>query len=1227
MRAGVHPLALLLLSYAAAAEPAFGERKSADWQSIITGRVFFDADDNGRFGPGDLPLAGARLWLDNSLELVCDGEGRFHLTGAQTGYDALGGHVLKLDEESLPAGMAAKDGSVRTVQLPPLGAATVDFVLEAKASVAQPPPLRLRPLAAGLLAPGAGGVSARLEIVENGGCEVEAFADGHILSKEGKTILEVDLSGPRRTALLVQNCAAQGFFIWALSVHMVRGGGKPATVIAEEPLPLAGCSGFDLVRRRRQALVECRSLSAAGLEFHGRRVGNNSFLLDFPAALAAANFEVAVAGQTFSGAVNWEYSPRLFQGLLAGRSVFTRLQDSSRQVFGSARGRLEFHLDGDSRLLLSLNLDNSLGPAKSATDWFRPAYLGEVQLRYPSAAESYFIFADGAEVIDADPARSRYLLEIERRTSRAGYGHFRTSFREAGAGWLASLHGFFASVDVLEQFSLSDHSLRLEGFFARPQDAVFPGGENFTRAVPARDEFLASGGSLYLLSHNWLVEGSARVAVEVRDAVTGLVLSRRELQAGADYDIDHHSGRLLLRRPLAGEAFFGFLRLGASCGGWTVLVVDYYRLATGTEVEAELFGGALRAASRLGKDVSAGTRLDLAQQGLSSPLYRRWSAGAFIKGGQFSFDAAYARSSGRWNENGFSTDGGLWFERGPEIERQGGEVWQASFSGKFETFRLQAGWRRLLAGYSDSGGQAAADANQGLFNLEVEPWSWLRTSGRLSFNWLEHLPGDNPLASFYQGALDAEFRPWGFLSVTTSSSVEAARGAYGQGQRVLLGGRIDWRAADWLWFFGRYQHTLLRGASGLVEPSLTFGSLGGQISHQKWHLGLEGGWGPELGSLLAADIQKEEQYVAAFSRTGFSPDISGRPVLRMESGQTAGGPGGVKITTSQTIEQGPGRQANGRRLEAGLPLASGWHLNFGFERSELRGQSSGRWLLQPWYYLGLTELSAPTERNIFFGRTVWAGSSFALEASGELRTQQPFAADEISSPDLRQTVLGLAGRWLLAENLEAGGRLLWSESTSEKTTGGRRELARSVEAALGLGWRPQDVPWLWLLARFSAGEEARPEDFTQPAFRSAGWLSATLALEARPWPFFQPLVALAPWARRSQSPGPEGREFFWQHGLLGMLRLGAEIYRGLGAAAEGRAAYSRTPFELIPPTVTGEQTLGWAAEVFYRLEQENLGQLRVSMGYNFSDMPDPLLQNPALGTGQRGLFIRLEGAL
>jgi uncharacterized repeat protein (TIGR01451 family) len=105
----------------------------------------------------------------------------------------------------------------------------------------------------------------------------------------------------------------------------------------------------------------------------------------------------------------------------------------------------------------------------------------------------------------------------------------------------------------------------------------FTGGD--TRERHARVEMQGTGGGVYFLRHELVVEGSERVNLIVRDAVTGGVIARRALARNVDYTMRYAEGRLLMVEPVPAFTDALFMvnhNLGQVNAGHRVFVeVDY----------------------------------------------------------------------------------------------------------------------------------------------------------------------------------------------------------------------------------------------------------------------------------------------------------------------------------------------------------------------------------------------------------------------------------------------------------------------------------------------------------------------------------------------------------------------------------------------------------------------------------------------------------------------------
>ncbi|MGH9900870.1 MAG: SdrD B-like domain-containing protein, partial [Pyrinomonadaceae bacterium] len=77
-------------------------------QQVVVGRVFEDANGNGRFDAGERPVAGVRLYLSNGQSVVTDASGQYNLPSVNDG-----SVVISLDPVTLPRGYALAETGTR----------------------------------------------------------------------------------------------------------------------------------------------------------------------------------------------------------------------------------------------------------------------------------------------------------------------------------------------------------------------------------------------------------------------------------------------------------------------------------------------------------------------------------------------------------------------------------------------------------------------------------------------------------------------------------------------------------------------------------------------------------------------------------------------------------------------------------------------------------------------------------------------------------------------------------------------------------------------------------------------------------------------------------------------------------------------------------------------------------------------------------------------------------
>lgn len=229
-------------------------------------------------------------------------------------------------------------------------------------------------------------------------------------------------------------------------------------------------------------------------------------------------------------------------------------------------GRGAFYLKGKIKgeWLLTAAADTREQPLEDLFSNFAskdPRYL----LRNIDPDAYYPVYGDDSTTVDDAPTQGKFYVRLEKGDSHVMWGNFHT-------GWSGS---------ELVQYSRGLYGAK--GRFV--SDDATPSGERRTVAeafaadpgtLPAREEFRGTGGSLYYLRHQDITQGSERVWVEVRDRDSGLVLERRMLTPGLDYDVNYLQGRLMLDSALPSTATgIGFVSASAVSGNPLHLVVSY----------------------------------------------------------------------------------------------------------------------------------------------------------------------------------------------------------------------------------------------------------------------------------------------------------------------------------------------------------------------------------------------------------------------------------------------------------------------------------------------------------------------------------------------------------------------------------------------------------------------------------------------------------------------------
>jgi hypothetical protein len=194
---------------------------------------------------------------------------------------------------------------------------------------------------------------------------------------------------------------------------------------------------------------------------------------------------------------------------------------------------------------------------------------------------SWPVFGDDSVTVDDAPTSGRFYARADRDTSHIMWGDFQTQLTGTDlANYSRSLYGAEFATRTKAFTSFGEARVSINGFVADPG------------TIGARDEFRATGGSVFFLRRQDVSQGSERLFVEVRDRASGLVKSRRELIPARDYDLNALQGRVFLRAPLASVASDTlFVRDGSLSGDPVYLVASYEYVPGLVQVSDTTAGG------------------------------------------------------------------------------------------------------------------------------------------------------------------------------------------------------------------------------------------------------------------------------------------------------------------------------------------------------------------------------------------------------------------------------------------------------------------------------------------------------------------------------------------------------------------------------------------------------------------------------------------------------------
>lgn len=795
---------------------------------------------------------------------------------------------------------------------------------------------------------------------------------------------------------------------------------------------------------------------------------------------------------------------------------------------------------------------------------------------------------DDSRSEDLAPTSGKLYLKVEKNGNHLVWGDFKPTedldnlVRSDRA--LYGLQGTWRSTATMPN---GEARFRFSGYASQPDTLM------------QRDVFRGTGGSSYFLSRRDIEDGSETLLIELRDPVSGRLVSSRRLVEGQDYRIDYIQGVVILTAPLSPSAGGGGVVVDRPLGDYDVnLVAQYEYVPTTGEVDGLSSGGRAEAwltdqlrigvsAAREGSGIADNTMVG------SDILFQR-SAETWLR-------VDVAESEGPGFGSSLSLNGGLEIDPlVPSPGTNGNRALGYRAEGRIDLAEL--GGTGFVSGYFDDreAGFTSPDLDvavaQTTWGIEGE----VGVSPRLKLTFGADSFEDAADKTRLDGRIGAVYD----ISDAWTVAVEAAHtdrttpGSTAEednGTRTDLGAKLTWtRDEDLsLWVFG--QATLDR-AGGLARNNrLGFGgsarlgealTVTGEVSGGS--LGAAGkaelAWSPNAGTTYIIGYRLDPERVAESSTV--TGDDRGTLVLGAQSQ--------INDRWQYSVEH------SYSAFGSEPALAAAYGVNY---------TPSDTWS----YALGVltgdnTESDGTTvkRRGLSFGVKYSGGDDYKAGLRAEVRTED---SDNPARVQDRETLL-LSGyferktseNWRLIGNFDA----VLSEADNDNLRDGRY-----LEAKLGYAYRPVDNDRLNALFSYTylydlpGADQVNVDGDVNGARQRSHILNFALSYDLN-----QQFTLGVKYGFRYREEAPRGTDTFTTSvAHLGVLRLDYHVVHNWDIMAEGRAM-------VFPKS---DATDFGAVLGIYRDFGDNL---RVGGGYAWGGVSDDLR---SLETNREGVFVNIIG--
>ncbi len=317
-------------------------------------------------------------------------------------------------------------------------------------------------------------------------------------------------------------------------------------------------------------------------------------------------------------------------------------------------GRLAFYLKGKikGKYLITAQLDTQ---EENIKDLFKDIQKKDPQtiFRHLDPDQYYYLYGDDSTSYKDVDSQGKMYLRVEWDKSKALWGNYNSGLSG----------NEFANVNrSLYGAKIEDSSMDVTKYGENKRDITLFASE--AQSAYAHNEFEATGGSLYYLKHKDILQGSAKVWIEIEDRNSYRVIEKKDLILGQDYEIDELQGRIILTRPISPRSAMSgpsIIKDAPLDGNRVLLKVDYEYLPDNFKANQATYGGRIK--QWIGDHVALGATY--AHEGRSGDDYEVKGADLTYRAAKKSYVKAEFAQSKSLQSNGanyYSIDGGIRFK-------------------------------------------------------------------------------------------------------------------------------------------------------------------------------------------------------------------------------------------------------------------------------------------------------------------------------------------------------------------------------------------------------------------------------------------------------------------------------------------------------------------------------------------------------------------------------------